>query len=72
MRDLKASLTVSLLLRDHFILLIKNKTRVRNIENRQSGIDVPYKEINVLLDEIIEDMEGCAAELAEETESKKS
>ena len=33
---------------------------------------MPYKEINVLLNDIIEDVEGCAAELAEETKSKKA
>ena len=58
------------LIRDHFNYLLKNRGKERNAENKASGIDVPEKEIHRVLDDLIEDMQGCAADLAEENSKK--
>ena len=57
-------------LRDHFDLMHKNRQKERKAEVRLSGIAVPEDELNEILDEISEDMEGCNNEQAEISEAK--
>ena len=58
-------------IRDHFNLLISKRKTKKNEEDRASGISVEEKEIDVLLDEILDDINDCKEVLANKNEAKK-
>ena len=45
--------------RDHFNLLLTKRKNKKRENERASGINMEKKEIDTLLDEILEDIENC-------------
>ena len=58
-------------IRDHFKHLLTKRKGQKNAEDRASGIAVEEKEIDILLDEILDDMDGCKELESVQNENKR-
>ena len=58
-------------IRDHFDYLIKNRKKNKNAEKKLSGVEINLTDLDKLLDEIIDDIEGCAARLEEKDDERR-
>ena len=57
--------------RDHFKHLLTKRKAQKNAEDRASGIAVEEKEIDILLDKILDDMDGCKELESVQNENKR-
>ena len=58
-------------IRDHFKHLLTKRKAQKYAEDRASGIGVEEKEIDILLDEILDDMDGCKELESVQNENKR-
>ena len=57
--------------RDHFNLLLTKQKNKKRENERASGINIEEKEIDTLLDEILEDIENCQEVLSTQSNAKR-
>ena len=57
--------------RDHFNLLLTKRKNKKRENERASGINIEEKEIDTLLDEILEDIENCQEVLSTQSDAKR-
>ena len=57
--------------RDHFNLLLTKRKNKKRENQRASGINIEEKEIDTLLDEILEDIENCQEVLSTQSDAKR-
>ena len=57
--------------RDHFNLLLKKQKNKKPENERASGINIEEKEIDTLLDEILEDIENFQEVLSTQSDAKR-
>ena len=57
--------------RDHFNLLLTKRKNKKRENERASGIHIEEKEIDTLLDEILEDIENCQEVLSTQSDAKR-
>ena len=56
---------------DHFNLLLTKQKNKKRENERASGINIEEKEIDTLLDEILEDIENCQEVLSTQSDTKR-
>ena len=57
--------------RDHFNLLLTKQKNKKRENERTSGINIEEKEIDTLLDEVLEDIENCQEVLSTQSNAKR-
>ena len=57
-------------IRDHLNLFLAKHSKGKKGEDAALGVNVPFNELDCILDELIEDMEACEEKLADANKKK--